>query len=97
MIRVVVDTNITVSAVPQPPGPPAQVFELALGGVVRFCAGGNIYAEYEEVICRQRFQRTEKVIAGMLQAVREKGFWVGPTETVRTCADKGDDDISDPR
>jgi predicted nucleic acid-binding protein len=30
MIRVVLDTNIVVSALLQPLGPPAQIFELAL-------------------------------------------------------------------
>ena len=32
MIRVVLDTNIIVSALLQPLGPPAQVFVLAIGG-----------------------------------------------------------------
>jgi predicted nucleic acid-binding protein len=35
MIRVVLDTNIVVSALLQPLGPPAQVFLLALGGAIQ--------------------------------------------------------------
>ena len=37
MIRVVLDTNIIVSAVLQPLGPPAQVFLLASAGVIQMC------------------------------------------------------------
>jgi putative PIN family toxin of toxin-antitoxin system len=91
MIRVVLDTNIIVSALLQPLGPPAQVFELALGGVMQLCVSGSIYAEYEEVISRPRFQRSTEIIAATLQAVRENGHWVRPAETVRACADPDDD------
>jgi len=52
MIRVVLDTNIIVSALLQPLGPSAQIFMLALGGWLQFCMTGSVYAEYEEVISR---------------------------------------------
>ncbi|HTC33471.1 MAG TPA: putative toxin-antitoxin system toxin component, PIN family [Bryobacteraceae bacterium] len=91
MIRVVLDTNIIVSALLQPLGPPAQVFMLVLGDSVRLCVSGAIYAEYEEVISRPRLQRTEAVIAAALQLIREKAVWVRPTETVRACPDADDD------
>ena len=52
MIRVVLDTNIIVSALLQPLGPPAQVFVRAIGGSIQLCISGRVYAEYEEVISR---------------------------------------------
>jgi putative PIN family toxin of toxin-antitoxin system len=91
MIRVVLDTNIIVSALLQPLGPSAQIFLLALGGSIQLCVSGAIYAEYEEVISRPRFQRTEAVVTGTLKAIREKGLWVRPTEEVRACPDPDDD------
>ena len=91
MIRVVLDTNIIVSALLQPLGPPAQVFVLAIGGSIQLCISGNVYAEYEEVISRPRFRRSEDIIAGALHAIREKGFWVRPTEAIRACSDPDDD------
>ena len=91
MIRVVIDTNIIVSALLQPLGPPAQVFLLAVSGSIQPCITGEVYAEYEEVIRRPRFRRDESVIIAALDAIREKGFWVRPTETVRACADPDDD------
>jgi uncharacterized protein len=91
MIRVVLDTNIIVLALLQPLGPPAQVFELALGGVMQLCVSGHIYAEYEEVISRPRFQRSPVIIASTLGVIREKGHWVRPTVAVRACSDPDDD------
>src|SRR5580692_8965682 len=76
MIRVVLDTNIIVSALLQPLGPPAQVFVLASGGSIQLCISGSVYAEYEEVISRPRFRRSEAIIAGALHTIRQKGLWV---------------------
>jgi putative PIN family toxin of toxin-antitoxin system len=91
MIRVVLDTNVIVSALLQPLGPPAAVFLLVTGGVIQLCISGHVYAEYEEVIRRPRLARDEEVIAATLQTVREKGFWVRPTETIKACPDPDDD------
>ena len=65
--------------------------QLALGGAIQLWISGNIYAEYEEVIRRPRFRRSEDVITGALRALREKAYWVRPTETVRACNDPDDD------
>ena len=74
MIRVVLDTNIIVSALLQPLGPPAQVLLLSVGRSVQFCVSGSVYAEYEEVIRRPRFRRAEVTILSALQAIRERGL-----------------------
>lgn len=91
MTRVVLDTNIIISALLQPLGPPAQVFLLAVGGAIQLCVSGNVYAEYEEVIRRPRFRRNENVVTATLDAIREKGLWVRPMEAIRACADPDDD------
>jgi len=72
MIRVVIDTNILISAVLQPNGPPAQVLLLALAGErVQLWLSADIYAEYEEVIRRRRFKRSETEVRDTLRAIRE--------------------------
>jgi putative PIN family toxin of toxin-antitoxin system len=91
MIRVVLDTNIIVSALLQPLGPPAQVFVLAIGGSIQLCISGSVYAEYEEVISRPRFRWSEDIIAGALHTIRDKSLWVRPTEAIRACSDPDDD------
>ncbi len=91
MIRVVLDTNIVVSALLQPLGPSAQIFVVSLGGSIQLCVSGSVYAEYEEVISRPRLKRSEEIIAATLQSIREKGFWVRPVEKVQACLDPDDD------
>ena len=91
MIRVVFDTNIVISALLQPLGPPAQLFVLAVGGAIQPCVSGQVYAEYEEVISRPRFQLDQMTIASALQTIREKSIWVRPTEKIRICSDPDDD------
>lgn len=92
MIRVVLDTNIFVSALLQPQGLPAQIFLLAVTGTaLQMCVSGQIYAEYEEVIRRPRLRRSQSEIDSALRAVREKGLWVRPSIKVRACADPDDD------
>lgn len=91
MIRVILDTNIIVSALLQPAGPPAEVFLMALSGRVQLCLSGAIYAEYEEVIRRPRFRRAEATIVSTLTAIRERACWVRPTESVQVCGDPDDD------
>src|ERR1017187_5994182 len=91
MIRIVLDTNIIVSALLQPLGPPAQVFVLAIGGSIQLCIRGSVYAEYEETIIRTRFRRSDGIIAGALLSMRERGFWARPPEAIRACSDPDDD------
>ena len=91
MIRVVLDTNVIVSALLQPLGPPAAVFLLVAGGGAQLCVGGNVFAEYEEVSRRPGLARDEEVITATLQTIRERGFWMKPTETIKACSDPDDD------
>ena len=91
MIRVVLDTNIIVSAVLQPLGPPAQVFLLASAGVIQMCVSEEAYAEYEEVIQRPRLKRDAEEIEGALRTIREKARWVKSTGKVKACSDPDDD------
>jgi|ERR1700689_712283 putative PIN family toxin of toxin-antitoxin system len=84
MIRVVLDTNILISALLSPQGQPAQVFLMTiLDPDMQLCVSGNIFAEYEEVIRRPRFNRSDSEIATVLRTIRDGGVWVKPTERVR--------------
>jgi uncharacterized protein len=57
----------------------------------QLCVSGDIYAEYEEVIQRPKFNRSGSVIEHALRAVRQNGFWIKPSEKVRACSDPDDD------
>ena len=91
MIRVVLDTNVILSSLLQPLGPPAKVLYLARRGFLELCVSGPVFAEYEEVLQRPRFKRIEASIPPTIQFIRESGVWVRPTESVRVCKDIDDD------
>jgi putative PIN family toxin of toxin-antitoxin system len=92
MIRVVLDTNIVVSALLQAQGLPARTFLMTIAGTAaQLCVSGDVYAEYEEVIRRPKFRRSEMVIEQTLRAIRQNGFWVKPSEKARVCPDPDDD------
>lgn len=92
MILVVIDTNVLISALLHPEGSPAKVLLVTMGGsTVRLCVSGDVYSEYEEVIRRPRFKRTESEITNMLRAIREMAIWVKPAIRVRACSDADDD------
>lgn len=90
MIRVVIDTNILVSALLQPEGLPAAVLMLALSGEVQLFVSDAVFAEYDEVIRRPRFKRSPDVIESTLQSIRKLGHWVKPGVHVEECTDPDD-------
>ena len=52
MIRVVLDTNILISALLHPQGMPARTLLIALAGIsAQLCVSGDIYAEYSKARC----------------------------------------------
>lgn len=91
MIRVVLDTNVVVSALLQPLGPSGHVLRLALSGSIHCYVSGPTFAEYDEVIRRPRFKRSEEMITDVLSAIRESAHWVRPTVLIRACSDPDDD------
>ena len=90
MIRVVLDTNVLVSALLKPESVPATVLMLALSGGFQLCVSEAIFAEYEEVIRRPRFKRSPNVIDGTLRSIRKIGYWVKPATSVKECGDPAD-------
>ena len=92
MIRIVLDTNVLISALLSSQGPPARVLlDDPPGSRHSLCVSGDIYAEYEEVIRRSCFKRSGNEIEGTLRTIRERGFWIKPTQRVRACSDPDDD------
>src|SRR5258705_13191594 len=91
MIRVVIDTNVLVSALLHPEGPPAAVWMLALSGRVQPCVSEAVLAEYEDVIRRPHFRRDAGVIEGTLQAIRKVARHVKPATHADACSDPDHD------
>jgi putative PIN family toxin of toxin-antitoxin system len=72
-ILVVLDTNILVSALLSPYGPPARVLDLALAGEVRLVFDDRLLAEYREVLARPKFKSTWEDVQALLDYLEAEG------------------------
>ena len=78
MIRVVLDTNVVVSAMLRSGGLPEAVFNLALGGEAQCYVSLPILVEYEDVLRRPRLAIQPDKINVALDAVRKAAMLVRP-------------------
>ena len=65
-MRVVLDTNVLVSGLLSPFGPPGEIVRLVSSGAVTLCLDARILAEYDEVLARTRFGFDQDAIAALL-------------------------------
>ncbi len=90
MIRVVLDTNIVVSAMLRSGGLPEAVFNLAVDRNVQLYISQPILAEYEEVLRRSRLDIHPDKVTHALAKIREAGLLVTPTTPVTAASDPDD-------
>ncbi len=73
--RVVLDTNVVVSALLNSFGPPARVLDLALAGELIVAHDDRVLAEWREVLGREKFGFSPADVGSLLALV--EGEWLG--------------------
>ena len=95
MVRVVLDTNVVVSAYLVPTGKPAAIITLARQGTIDICLSEEILAEIRRTLLRPKLQRIHKAgpeeIDRFLQAFAEIAILVPATMEVEPVEDDPDD------
>jgi putative PIN family toxin of toxin-antitoxin system len=71
---VVLDTNVLVSALLNPLGPPAQILGLTLIGELAAAHDPRLLDEYREVLRRQEFGFSRRRVAEVLDALERDGL-----------------------
>ena len=89
-VRVVLDTNILISACLKPGGLEAQTVRLAQENAFVVCVSSAIWCEYEEVLSREKFHSIGDCASDMLSALRICALSVEAKETLRVAADEDD-------
>jgi putative PIN family toxin of toxin-antitoxin system len=79
MIRVVLDTNVIVSAHLNEEGLEASLLTLALAGKIELCVSEAILAEYEGVLRRKKFSLSPRRITHSLSRIRKASLLVQPS------------------
>ena len=88
--RVVLDTNVLVSALMTPAGNPASVYKMFLNGeiVLVYCEG--IMMEYEDVLHRPRLRIPAEDADTILETIRQCGELVAPSPSIVSMPDEDD-------
>ena len=79
MIKVVIDTNVVVSANLIDQGPSAAILNLATNKLVQMFVSAAVIAEYQEVLHRPRLKLDPARIDGALLLIRNTSIEVFPT------------------
>ena len=89
--RIILDTNIIISAALQPSGLPAQVLELVAYRAVELCVSEEILTEYREVTARPKFAGLDPQRAALLlELIAEEATLVSPTNVLKISKDEAD-------
>ena len=72
-MKIVLDTNVLVSGLLSPLGPPATILRLVAVGELRLCFDGRILAEYRKVLSRARFGFDPRDVDDLLDQVEGGG------------------------
>lgn len=78
MLRVVIDTNVLVSALLKDNSPPAFILALLRRKVMTLCLSKEIYDEYREVLGRDKFRGIRDEAAPILLSIRKGALWLEP-------------------
>ena len=80
-MRLVIDTNVLVSALLKPAGPPGRILDAVVQGVIEPVYSLAILTEYDAVLTRRKFAFDPEDVAAVLELVASEG---GPvTRTAR--------------
>jgi putative PIN family toxin of toxin-antitoxin system len=90
MIKVVIDTNVVVSANLVDEGPSAAILDLAANKIILMFVSPAILAEYEEVLRRPRLKIESARIADSLAVIRNTSTEVVPTHILKISAHEPD-------
>ncbi|MDR0819216.1 MAG: putative toxin-antitoxin system toxin component, PIN family [Oscillospiraceae bacterium] len=88
--RVVLDTNIIVSAMFASNSNPYRILDLALSGAIEFYFSEPIFKEYKEVLFRPKFDFAVERIEVVLNSLRNVGNVVMPIPSAFAMTDETD-------
>jgi putative PIN family toxin of toxin-antitoxin system len=89
-LRLVVDTNIVVSAALKPDGLQRTVLLLAITRPARLYVSHGILTEYRDVLSRPEFAIRRGLRQQLLDLIRKRAYLVNPVRIVRIAADPDD-------
>jgi putative PIN family toxin of toxin-antitoxin system len=90
LLRVVLDTNVVVSAVLTRDGLESQILRLALNAEIRLYVSPPIFREYSEVLARAKFRLSKGAQQQIVEGIERAAIVVAPKRQVLVCSDPED-------
>jgi len=73
LIRVVLDTNVVVSGLLSPSGPPGQIIDLLTHRLIQIVYGDEILVEYAHVLRRRELKILPNAVDALLEEIQGRG------------------------
>ncbi|MBN1458676.1 MAG: putative toxin-antitoxin system toxin component, PIN family [Armatimonadetes bacterium] len=68
-MRIVLDTDVLVSGLLSPFGPPGEIVRMVSADAIRLCVDARLLAEYEQVLLRPRFGFDPNAVATLVDYI----------------------------
>ncbi|MBI5101851.1 MAG: putative toxin-antitoxin system toxin component, PIN family [Nitrospirae bacterium] len=78
MLKVVIDTNVLVSALLKGNSPPAFILALLRKRMMTLCLSKAIFEEYRAVLDREKFRHIKEAATPLLLSIKKGGLLVEP-------------------
>jgi uncharacterized protein len=72
-VKIVLDTNVLVSGLLSPHGPPGQIVQWVAEGICKLCVDARILAEYRDVLLRPEFGFDPERVQELLVQIEADG------------------------
>lgn len=96
MIKVVIDTNVVVSALLKSEGNPALILSLVFDEEIRICLSEEIIQEYQGVLKRKKFCSLNQIdVKKFLTKLQDLSLFVNPQERINLLTDPDDNKFLD--
>jgi uncharacterized protein len=90
-LKVVIDTNVLVSGLLSPYGPPGEIVRMVSSGALTLCFEARILSEYSRVLRRPKFPFRKEEIRALLEQIQSKGTVVAPEPLAGRLVDPQDE------
>jgi putative PIN family toxin of toxin-antitoxin system len=75
-MKIVLDTNIIVSAFLNPKGIPGEILSLVLTHKIKVCYDNKIFSEYTDVLTRSKFDFDNELVNAFLDFIKTNGEYI---------------------
>jgi uncharacterized protein len=83
MLKIVVDTNVIVSALLKPDSLPQLIINIVSQGLLTLCVSQEIFDEYQGVLARDKFKKLDRKKVGLfLDEMKKRAVWTVPRVSV---------------